>query len=97
MFCNAVTPLGLWSRLLSRLMNTVAEVRDLLDQNAGNQNGELHYWKTGLYCCADDLLFIIESQGGGISIIHVFKAAQKGFLGQLVNLVQQIVSECTSV
>ena len=92
-FCNAVTPPGLWSRLLSRLMNTVAEVRDLLDQNE-NQNGELLYWKTGLYCCSDDLLFIIESQGDGISIIYSFKAARKGLLGQLINLVQQIVSEC---
>ena len=92
-FCNAITPPGLWSRLLSQLMNIVTEVRDLLDQNAGNQNRELHYWKTGLYCCADDLLFIIELQGDGISIIYSFKAARQGFLGQLVNLVQQIVNE----
>ena len=47
----------------------------------------------GLYCCADDLLFIIQSQGDGISIIYSFKAARQGFLGQLVNLVQQIASE----
>ena len=91
-FCNGTTPPGLWSRLLSRLMNTVAEVRDMLDQN-DDHSGKLHYWKSGIYCCSDDLLFIIASQGDGISIIYSFKAAQKGLLGQLVNLVQQIVTE----
>ena len=40
-------------------MTTVAKVRDLMDQS-NNENGELHYWDKGLYCCLDDLLFIIE-------------------------------------
>jgi len=30
-FCDAITPPGLWSRLLSWLMNSVTKVRDLLD------------------------------------------------------------------
>ena len=94
-FCGVITPPGLWSRLLSRLMTTVAKVRDLMDQN-DEENGELHYWDKGLYCRSDDLLFIIEScpsHGDGISIMYSFKAAQEGLLSQLVNLVQQIVNE----
>ena len=94
-FCGAITPPGLWSRLLSRLMTTVAKVRDLMDQN-DNENGELHYWDKGLYCRSDDLLFVIEScpsHGDGISIIYSFKAAREGVLSQLVNLVQQIVNQ----
>ena len=94
-FCDAITPPGLWSRLLSRLMTTVAKVTDLLHQN-DNENGELCYWDKGLYCHSDDLLFIIESclsHNDGISIIYSFKAAQEGVLSQLVNLVQQIVNE----
>ena len=95
-FCESVTPPGLWSRLLSRLMTTVVEVRDLMDQN-GNQNGEeLHYWDEGLYYHSGDLRFVIESspsQGDGISIVYSLKAAQEGLLSQLVNLVQQIVGE----
>ena len=94
-FCDSVTPPGLWSRLLSRLMNTIAEVRNLMDQNI-NQNDELHYWDKGLYCHSGDILFIIEScssQGDGISITYSFKAAQEGLLGQIVNLVQQLVNE----
>ena len=94
-FCDSVTPPGLWSRLLSRLMNTIAEVRDLMDCD-DNQNGGLCYWDRGLYYHSGDLLFAIEScssQGDGISITYSFQAAQDGLLGQLVNLVQQIVSE----
>ena len=94
-FYDAITPPGLWSRLLSRLMNTIDEVRDLLGQN-DNENGELYYWNKGLYCRSHDLLFIIEScspQGEGISIIYSFKAAREGLLSKLVNLVQQIVNE----
>ena len=94
-FCDAITPPGLWSRLLSRLITTIGEVRGLMDQS-DNENGELHYWNKGLYCRLDDLLFIIEScpsHGEGISIIYSFKAAQEGLLSQLVNLVQQIVDE----
>ena len=94
-FCGAITPPGLWSRLLSRLMTTVAKVKDLMDQS-DNENGELHYWDKGLYCRSDDLFFIIEScpsHGDGISIMYSFKAAREGLLSQLVNLVQQIVNE----
>ena len=94
-FCDAITPPGLWSRLLSRLISTIGEVRGLMDQS-DNENGELHYWDKGLYCRSDDLLFIIESclsHGDGISIIYSFKAAREGVLSQLVNLVQQIVNE----
>ena len=93
-FCDVVTPPGLWNRLLSRLLNTIDEVRGLMGQN--NENGELHYWDTGLYCRSDDLLFIIESclsHGDGVSIIYSFKTAQEGILSKLVNLVQQIVNE----
>ena len=95
MFYDPITPPGLWSRLLSRLINTIDEVRDLLGQNE-NENGELYYWDKGLYCRSHDLLFIIEScspQGEGISIIYSFKAAREGLLSKLVNLVQQIVNE----
>ena len=94
-FCELVTPPGLWSRLLSRLMTTVVKVRDVMDQN-DNQNGELHYWDKGLHYHSGDLLFVIESspsQGDGISIVYSLKAAQEGLLSQLVTLVQQIVSE----
>ena len=94
-FCESVTPPGLWSRLLSRLMNTVVEVRDLMEQT-DIQSGDLLYWDKGLYYRSEELLFMIESrpsQGDGISIIYSLKAAQVGLLGQLVNLVQQIVSE----
>ena len=92
-FCESVTPPGLWSRLLSRLMSTVVEVRDLMDQNDSN-NEKLHYWDKGLYYNSGGLLFVIEScpsQGDGISIVYSLKTAQEGLLGQLVNLVQQIV------
>ena len=94
-FCDSFTPPGLWSRLLSRLMKTITQVRDIMDQ-VDSQNGELCYWNTGLYCHSDGLLFIIESsasQDDGISITYSSKAAEAGLLGQLVNLVQQIVSE----
>ena len=94
-FCDVVTPPGLWSRLLSRLINTIDEVRGLMGQNY-NENGELCYWDKGLYCRSDDLLFIIESclsHGDGVSIVYSFKTAREGILSKLVNLVQQIVNE----
>ena len=94
-FCNSITPPGLWSRLLSRLINTVPEVRNLMDQNT-NQNNELLYWDRGLYCQSGDIVFVIEScpsQDDDISITYSLKAAQEGLLGQLVNVVQQIVNE----
>ena len=95
-FCGSVTPPGLWSRLLSRLMNTIAEVRNLMDQNTNLSTSELLYWDRGLYCQSGDVLFVIEScssQGDDISITYSLKAAQEGLLGQLVNTVQQIVGE----
>ena len=94
-FCDAVTPHGLWSRLLSRLMSTVAEVRNLIGHD-GNQNGELCYWNKGLYCRSDDLLFVIESSpspDAGICILYTFKTVRSGLLSRLVNLVQQVISE----
>jgi len=92
-FCDVITPPGLWSRLLSQFMNNVTKVRDLLDQN-DNQNGELLYWDEGLYYHTGNSLFVIESYlSQGISIIYSFNTAQEGLLGELVNLVQQVVSE----
>ena len=94
-FQDVTTPPGLWSRLLSRLMNTVSVVTDLLDHN---RTGDLLYWKKGLYCHSGDIQFIIEScrlqsEDDGISILYLSEVAQQGLLGQLVNLVQQIVSK----
>ena len=99
LFETALPP-GLWSRLLSRLINTIDVVGEMLDQTTSipqQSEGKLHYWSTGLYCCSNDQLFCIEScrRGGndGISIIVSFQAQQRGIMSQLVNLVQQIVSE----
>ena len=94
-FQDVTTPPGLWSRLLSRLMNTVSVVTDLLDNN---RTGDLSYWKKGLHCHSGDIQFIIEScrsqgEDDGISILYSSEVAQQGLLGELVNLVQQIVSE----
>ena len=96
-FQNATAPPGLWSRLLSRLMNTVNVVTELLDHSNEKDRGLL-YWKKGLCCQSSDILFIIEScrlqgEDDGISIVYSSKVVQQGLLGQLVNLVQQIVSE----
>ena len=99
LFQTALPP-GLWSRLLSRLMNSIDVVGELLDQITSmpqQSEGKLHFWETGLYCCTSDQLFCIDSCriGGndGISIIVSFQAQQRGIMSQLVNLVQQIVSE----
>jgi len=99
LFQTALPP-GLWSRLLSRLINSIDVVGELLDHTTSipqQSEGELHYWSTGLYCCTSDQLFCIESchvgSHDGISIIVSFQAQQRGILSQLVNLVQQIVSE----
>ena len=96
-FQNATAPPGLWSRLLSRLINTVNVVTELLDHSNKKDRGLL-YWKKGLCCQSSDILFIIEScrlqgEDDGISIVYSSKVVQQGLLGQLVNLVQQIVSE----
>ena len=99
LFETALPP-GLWSRLLSRLINTINVVGELLDQTTSisqQLEGKLHYWSAGLYCCSNDQLFCIEScrRGGndGISIIVSFQAQQRGMMSHLVNLVQQIVNE----
>ena len=99
-FQSVATPPGLWSRLLSRIMNTVTVVRNLLDPDYEEDRGLL-YWKKGLCCHSGDTLFIIEScrlqgEDDGISITYSASVAQEeeeGLLGQLVNLVQQIVRE----
>ena len=94
-FCDAVIPHGLWSRLLSRLMNTIAEVKNLISHE-GNQNGELYYWNKGLYCRSDNLLFVIESsqsQDVGICIVYSFRTVRSGLLSKLVDLVQQVLNE----
>ena len=94
-FCDAVIPHGLWSRLLSQLMNTVAEVKNLIGYEV-NQNGELYYWNKGLYCRSDDLLFVIESSPShdvGICIVYSFRTVRSGLLSRLVDLVQQVINE----
>ena len=99
LFQTALPP-GLWSRLLSCLINSIDVVGKLLDQITSmpqQSEGKLRYWSTGLYCCTSDQLFCIEScrigSNDGISIIVSFQALQRGIMSQLVNLVQQIVSE----
>ena len=93
-FQNATIPPGLWSKLLLRIMNTIKVVRDLLDKN----RGELLYWKNGLYFHSCSTWFIIkssqlENKVNGITIIYSGSAAKEGLLCQLVNSVQEIVSE----
>ena len=94
-FQQVTTPPGLWSRLLSRLMSTVSVITELLDHN---RTGDLLYWKKGLCCHTGKIQFIMQScqlqgEGDGISIVYSSEVAEKGVLSQLVNLVQQIVSE----
>ena len=96
-FQSGTVPPGLWSRLLSRLMNSVNDVKRLLDQD-NTKEGGLMYWKKGLCWYSDDNLFVIEScrlqgEDDGISITYTSSVAQGRILGELVNLVQQIVRE----
>ena len=96
-FENVTTPPGLWSRLLSRLMNTVNVVTNQLDKDNDKDRGLL-YWRKGICWYSGDALFIIEScrlpaEDDGISILYSSSVVKKGILGQLVNLVQQIVRE----
>ena len=96
-FKKVTTPPGLWSRLLSRLMNTVNVVTSLLDQDNEKDRGLL-YWRKGLCWHSGDALFIIEScrlqgEDDGISILYSSSVVKEGVLGKLVNLVQQIVRE----
>ena len=95
-FQNVTTPPGLWSRLLSRVMNTVIVTRNM-NQDHEKDRGLL-YWQKGLYWDSGDALFMIEScrlqgEDDGISITYSSSVALEGVLGQLVNLVQQIVRE----
>ena len=95
---DVITPPGFWSKLLSRLMNTVSVVTDLLDHNSRKKGEELLYWQKGLCCHSGNIRFIIESYqlqdvDEGISILYSFEVVQQGLLAQLVNLVPQIVSE----
>ena len=96
-FQNGTVPPGLWSRLLSRLMSSVSAVKSLLDQGNERDRG-LMYWRKGLCCHSSNELFVIEScwlqgEDDGISITYSSSVALGGILGQLVNLVQQIVRE----
>ena len=103
-FQDVTTPPGLWSRLLSRLMNYVTVVKNYLIQDYEEERGLL-YWEKGLCWHSGDALFIIEScrlqaEDDGISITYSSSVttyssnvAQEGLLGQLVNIVQQIVRE----
>ena len=97
-FQDVTTPPGLWSKLLSRLMNTVSVVAELLDHNNIEKDKELLYWKKGLCCHSDNIRFIIESYqlqdvDDSISILYSSEVVQQGLLAQIVNLVPQIVSE----
>ena len=103
-FQNVTTPPGLWSRLLSRLMNSVTAIKNILIQDNEEDRGLL-YWKKGLCWHSGDALFIIEScqlqaEDDGISITYSSSVTtyssnveQEGLLGQLVNIVQLIVRE----
>ena len=98
---ETATPPGLWSRLLSRLINTIDDVKELLNQldspSQQHSNENIQYWATGLCCFANDLRFCIKSCriGGndGITITVSLAAEQRGIMSRLVNLVQQIVNE----
>ena len=137
------TPPGLWSRLLSRIMNTVKEVKNILseyvpveeefdlivstnvsltsaltsasedpDDTFNHQNlsckksqGEpeevLVYWRTGLFFKINKLTFSIESLSkfknyqdkDGILIMASRGAEGCKILGQLIDIVEQLISE----
>ena len=140
------TPPGFWSRLLSRIMNTVKEVRNILSEqvpieedlsnsdttisafNSGpeNKNKSTHetslvqlshaesldvfltergesliYWCTGLFYNVNQLTFSIESLADsnkyhdkdGVLILASRGAEGCKILGQLIDIVEQLISE----
>ena len=114
------TPPGLWSRLLSRIMNTVKEVRNILgeyvpveEESAAtihatstdvfpNKGGvSLVCWYTGLFYKGKSLAFSIESlselkryqEKDGILIIASQGEEGRKILGQLIDIVEQLISE----
>ena len=108
------TPPGLWSRLLSRIMNTVKEVRNILSEQVpveeelasssttmSEGGGSLIYWRTGLFYNVNKLTFSIESlteikkyhEKDGVLIVASQGAEGRKILGQLIDIVEQLISE----
>ena len=108
------TPPRLWSRLLSRIMNTVKEVRNILNEQVtveeelasssttmSEGGGSLIYWRTGLFYNVNKLTFSIESlseikkydEKDGVLIVASQEAEGRKILGQLIDIVKQLISE----
>ena len=125
------TPPGLWSRLLSRIMNTVKEVRNILSEQVPVEEKKesvifrlksgrttmsainilfedgmfpfesLIYWRTGLFYSVNKLTFSIESlaeikkyhEKDGVLIVASQGAEGCKILGQLIDIVEQLISE----
>ena len=110
-FCSSTlykchTPPGLWSRLLSRIMNKVKEVKRVLYEqvpcdDSAMDDGSLIYWSTGLLCNVNNLVFIVESleetgkhqDRNGVFIMCSLTAAGCRVLGNLIDIVEQLISD----
>ena len=128
------TPPGLWSHLLSRIMNTVKEVKNILSEHVcveeesdliistnvhptssstttsaftsvseypGHITENLVHWRTGLFYNMNNLTVNIESiaelkkyqDKDGVLIMTSQGADGCKILGQLIDIVQQLISE----
>ena len=114
------TPAGLWSRLLSHVMNMIKEVKDTLNEQTlveddfiissawsdvfeglSESNKCLAYWSTGLVYNVNELAFSIQSLAedtkyrdkDGILILASWGVKGRKILGQLIDIVEQLISE----